>query len=321
MAISVTSQLDHRSNKALEVRAQYATVADMKAMDNADLNPGLVAYCEETKKKYEYHPENPVDPTTGKWKELKTISKETFDTLATKAEVATAKGEAIQAAETAGDARYVKKSDEKQVVVESQGLTHTIKYGGQVVGTINIPKDMLVQSFEYVADTKKLRITVNSADGQSTPKVTEVSVADFVNTYEAGTGLSLTGSAFSLSTEMQNKIAKIDTLETKVTALEAKPHYELGHQGGDGKAPVKQEANKLYVDMPAVTTYEKATAQADGLMSKEHYKKLEGIRGFIHAVNPDDYEAKRQAGKLFDNSIYFLDNSIVAGTTPESFKA
>ena len=50
MAIRLTGNFDYRGKQALEVRAQYATLAEMKAFDEADLNEGLIAYNLETKK-------------------------------------------------------------------------------------------------------------------------------------------------------------------------------------------------------------------------------------------------------------------------------
>lgn len=311
MAIALTSQVDFRSTKALEVRAQYSTVARMKAMKPVDLNPGLIAYCEDTKKKYEYHPDNAEDPTTGKWREVKTLTPTEFDTLATKQEVNQAKSEASN--------KYALKTDIKKTTVQSSGLVHTIKYGDETVGTINIPQDLFVQNFEYDSVGKKLKITVNNSTNSGAAKVTEVSVADFVQTYTSGTGLELSGNRFSLTSQYTALPAKVTTLEQKVTTLERRPSYELNHAGGGNKRPVKVEGNKLYVDVEIPALPEKATAAKDGLMSKEHFKRVENIRGFIFAVNPEEYEEKRLAGHLHNNAIYFLDASISRGTTPEAF--
>ena len=66
MAIRLTGNFDYRGKQALEVRAQYATLAEMKAFDEADLNEGLIAYNLETNKHYVFRSTHEVNETTGK---------------------------------------------------------------------------------------------------------------------------------------------------------------------------------------------------------------------------------------------------------------
>lgn len=169
----------------------------------------------------------------------------------------------------------LKTNTAKAVEVESQGLVHTIKYGGTVVGTISIPKDVFVSAFSYESTSKKLKITVGD-------NVLEVPVADFVQTYEAGTGLNVTGNSFSIEEGLKANIDKIPTLEQKITALEGRPNYELGFEAAGRKVPVAQEGNKLYVEVPA----------------------QEGSKVFV--LTEDEYNSKKAANQIQEDAMYFI---------------
>lgn len=132
--------------------------------------------------------------------------------FATKTELGEAKTEVLESVEN----DYIKKSDEKTFVLESDGLVHTLKFGGQTVGTINIPKDLFATNLEYDADSKSLKITVNNSDGDA-ERVVSVDVSEFVNTYEAGDGLKLEGNVFSLTEEYVGLKDRVESLETKNT--------------------------------------------------------------------------------------------------------
>lgn len=169
----------------------------------------------------------------------------------------------------------LKTNSAKAVEVESQGLLHTIKYGGTVVGTINIPKDVFVSAFSYDAESKKLKITV----GENT---LEVPVADFVQTYTAGTGISIEGNQFSIESGLKANIDKIPALEQKITALEGRPNYELGFTASGNKLPVAQEGNKLYVEVPAELNQK------------------------IFIVTEAEYNRLKEANQIVEDAMYFI---------------
>lgn len=72
MGIIVGDNFNYQSNKPLDSRAQFASLADMKAYPDASLYDGCLAYVTATKKNYQYDSSNTVDTTTGKWRELET---------------------------------------------------------------------------------------------------------------------------------------------------------------------------------------------------------------------------------------------------------
>ena len=169
----------------------------------------------------------------------------------------------------------LKTNTAKAVEVESQGLVHTIKYGGTVVGTISIPKDVFVSAFSYDAENKKLKITV----GENT---LEVPVADFVKDYTAGTGISIEGNQFSIESGLKANIDKIPALEQKITALESRPNYDLGFATNGNKLAVAQEGNKLYVEVPA------------------------SLNQKIFIVTEEEFNRLKNANELIDDAMYFL---------------
>ena len=169
----------------------------------------------------------------------------------------------------------LKANTAKAVEVESQGLVHTIKYGGTVVGTISIPKDVFVSAFIYDAENKKLKITV----GENT---IEVPVDDFVQTYTAGTGVSIEGNQFSIESGLKANIDKIPALEQKVTALEGRPNYELGFTASGNKLPVAQDGNKPYVEVPA------------------------SLNQKIFIVTEEEFNRLKEANQIVEDAMYFL---------------
>lgn len=72
MGISVADNFDHKSKKPLDARTSYATTALMKAVTDANMNEGCLAYCAETDKYYKFLSSNTVDATLGKWREFET---------------------------------------------------------------------------------------------------------------------------------------------------------------------------------------------------------------------------------------------------------
>ena len=74
-------------------------------------------------------------------------------------------------------------------------LQYTLYVDGKPSGEVNIPKDQLLTNVEYLAGEKIIRFTFETTNGV---KVTDVNVADLVDTYIAGDGLTLEDNKFSI---------------------------------------------------------------------------------------------------------------------------
>lgn len=69
MGIAVADNFNLQSKKPLDNRNQFATLALMKAVTDANIYEGCEAYCVETDKYYKFLSSNTVDASTGKWRE------------------------------------------------------------------------------------------------------------------------------------------------------------------------------------------------------------------------------------------------------------
>ena len=67
--INVADNFLYKGAKPLDARIQYNSVADMKAVAEADLYDGCKAYVKATKKFYTFDSSNTVDANLGKWRE------------------------------------------------------------------------------------------------------------------------------------------------------------------------------------------------------------------------------------------------------------
>ena len=74
-------------------------------------------------------------------------------------------------------------------------LQYTLYVDGKPSGEVNIPKDQLLTNVEYLSGEKIIRFTFETTSGVS---VTDVNVADLVDTYIAGDGLTLVDNKFSV---------------------------------------------------------------------------------------------------------------------------
>ena len=88
---------------------------------------------------------------------------------------------------------------------------YTLKQGSEQIGTINIPKDQFLKSAEYLADTNELKFVWHLADEDGTEaqdRVTTIPVSGLVDTYTAGSGLTLSGTEFHIDLGKDAETAK-----------------------------------------------------------------------------------------------------------------
>lgn len=72
MAIKLTDNFALNSQQPLDARNKYQDKAALKAVTDAVMDDGHLAYCMEDKKYYVYDSGNKVDANVGKWRELQT---------------------------------------------------------------------------------------------------------------------------------------------------------------------------------------------------------------------------------------------------------
>lgn len=70
MALTLGDNFSYQGAKPLDARLKYDTLAAMKAVADATMYDGCMAYCSATDKTYQWKSSNTVDPDTGKWREF-----------------------------------------------------------------------------------------------------------------------------------------------------------------------------------------------------------------------------------------------------------
>lgn len=69
MALTLGDNFSYQGSKPLDARLKYDTLATMKAVGDATMYEGCLAYCVETDKTYQWKSTNTVDADTGRWRE------------------------------------------------------------------------------------------------------------------------------------------------------------------------------------------------------------------------------------------------------------
>ena len=88
-------------------------------------------------------------------------------------------------------------------------LSYALYVNGTKHGELTIPKDQFLKSVTYDSTTKELVFVFDTISGDITARI---SIADLVDIYTAGEGLSLNGNAFSVDF---SKVANVNSVYTK----------------------------------------------------------------------------------------------------------
>lgn len=91
-------------------------------------------------------------------------------------------------------------------------LSYALYVNGTKHGELTIPQEQFLKSVNYDATTKELIFIFNTSTGEVT---TKISIADLIDTYTAGSGLSLDGNVFSVNFA---KVASVDLVANEVNA-------------------------------------------------------------------------------------------------------
>ena len=70
MALTLGDNFSYQGAKPLDARLKYADLATMKAVADATMYDGCLAYCVATDKTYQWKSTNSVDATLGRWREF-----------------------------------------------------------------------------------------------------------------------------------------------------------------------------------------------------------------------------------------------------------
>ena len=133
---------------------------------------------------------------------------------------------------------------------------YILKVDGVDAGEINIPEIDMLQEVNYDPTSKNLRFVFHTADGYAE---TVINIADLVDTYLAGNGLTLTDNVFSVKINPASEFISVDENGIKVsgisTALLTKANVGDSYTKAESDAKyltqhqdVSMFAEKTYVD-------------------------------------------------------------------------
>lgn len=110
-------------------------------------------------------------------------------------------------------------------------LQYELKVDGQIIGTINIPEDQFLKDVQY--NSNIITFTFKTSNGQ---KTTEINVSDLIDTYNAGQGIILNDSTFSI---------KIDPVSDTYLSVS---------ENGLKLSGINSELNKINSDLSGVNS-------------------------------------------------------------------
>lgn len=127
---------------------------------------------------------------------------------------------ALQEKDAEIETELAKKVETVTIERNSQSdLQYYLLVDGVQVSEINIPKDQFLKSVEYLSGEKTLRFVFETSAGDVT---TDISVADLVDTYTAGNGLSLADNQFSVKKDSASETyLEVSADGVKVTGIDA----------------------------------------------------------------------------------------------------
>ena len=70
MSLTIGDNFSYNGAKPLDARLTYSTLAEMANKADSTLYNGILAYCVATDKTYQWKSTNPIDETTGRWREF-----------------------------------------------------------------------------------------------------------------------------------------------------------------------------------------------------------------------------------------------------------
>ena len=156
--------------------------------------------------------------------------------------------------------------DSVETPAEGYASQYEFKKDGVVLNTINIPKDQFLKEASYDADADELVFVFNTAAGENT---TRVNVADLVDTYTAGSYITITDNAIAV--DYNSLKTKLDTdLVAPVSAAVLAVDGRM--TTAEGKIATLETASADYVSRIGVLE----TAKGD------HETRLGALEGVQH---------------------------------------
>ena len=219
-----------------------------------------------------------------------------------------------------------------EVAIEQKdGVEHIVikNKDGKEVASVNASKfvqDSFLDDVAYDPQTRKITFTWTMGDGST--KTDEVNIADLVDTYSAGEGLTLTGNEFAVDF---TKVASVEALEE--LAGQAQTAEEVGAAidakitaANLGQYAIKTEVNTKFEDYYTKQEVEDKGYAVDAEVAETYATKaeleeaVEGIENDLLAYAKTEDVNKELAKKIESGSIAHSSESLAEGVTVEGTK-
>ena len=276
MALKIGDNFSYQGKKPNFDRDSFDTLAAMKAFPETSIDEGHISYCKEDGKNYQYKSANSVDATTGKWREF--IS-----------------GEDVYSIESynlvVSDRRSRSLTEEQYNNLKNAIESSKIIIGKTVSGGKVVYND--ISLFEPI-------ILIASCYGSET--IMFSTVLEIYDDYTYNYGSRTTYVVPHNGTKNQVLTKTGNTEDTYAWA--DLPEINALPEGGTTGQVLKKTASGVEWADDEGTTYNKATQQADGLMSKEDKTKLDGLVGAsLQILTQEEYNATEPKA---EDTIYFI---------------
>lgn len=193
-------------------------------------------------------------------------------------------------------------------------LVYALYVDGAKSGEITIPKDQFLKDVSYNAKSKELVFVFTTSDGE---KTTNVDVADLVDTYKAGDGLSITeDNTFTVKVgDSSEKYIKVTAEGIVISGIDT----ELAKKAEIGTSYTKEESDAKYLtehqDISGLATKESVKEVSDNLLATNANVATNAIA--IAVINGNEAQEGSVKKALADAKAYtdakITDNEYTAG--------
>ena len=180
------------------------------------------------------------------------------------------------------------KIDSLNLVRRGDGLSYDLILNGQILGTISIPKDQFVSNVRYDSVNKKIIFTF--ADDNRI----EVPVADLIDEYTAGNGISVSGNQISVvvspsSEKNTNGVGFLTSIDNGIKIDGIKEEINAAYVAGNGlvrTGRIQDDPHIIFAVQVEENTKPYLTAQPTGLRLD-----VDALKAEIGGGSEIDYEA------------------------------
>lgn len=276
MALKIGDNFSYQGQKPNFDRDSFNTLAAMKAFPETSIDDGHISYCKENDKSYQYKSNNSVDATTGKWREFKS-GEDVYSIESYNLVVSNNRSRSL----TEEQYNNLKNAIESSKII----IGKTISGQKIVYNSISLFEPIILISSYYNSETTMFSTVLEIYDDYT---YNYGSKTIYVVPHNGTKNQVLTKTGNAVNTYAWADLPEINALPEGGTVGQVLKKTASGTEWADDKD----------------TTYNKATQQVDGLMSKEDKAKLDGFTGAsLQILTQEEYNVTEPKA---ENTVYFI---------------